>query len=509
MIESLLDLIKSNTLLTAGIGTVAFGSLMYVVKSVPFLLYRMAKRLLTVELVLPSENHLYHDVMEVLSRNRVRAFARLFTISTRGGVIAGYGTSLAVWRGRLVVFTRSIVEKEFHLTEKVELTLLSRRVDLLEELVHLAKQPPIEPAIKVYQGGGGYFGDHVRKAKRSLATVFCAGDAIAEVRDRIDWFLANEQWYLARGIPYKLVFLFHGRPGGGKSSLIFALASEYSRNLCAIGSVFQLARTFANAPENSFLVIEDIDMLAVSRQGDGEKAAEGQGGAPTPAQTPQDQRETAIGLSALHVLINTLDGLATPHGMIVFITTNHKEKLDDALVRSGRIDHDKEIGPLDAEATGAMFAAFYGASSCGIIEPYLVSREFVPRVGSQSRRWHDEPKVGRMPPTPRRIPMSLAGKFFFHCGKEYTQTGEVIEQTSVDTVLVKFDHCEHVPQTMTLLPVSAMISKIKPDGSIDGNWELFATREQLDVWLAWLDSPSPHGDENHRDAGPEETPKLN
>lgn len=382
MIDAVWELVKNNALLTAGIGTVAFGSLMYIAKSVPFLLYRTAKRLLTVELLLPSENHLYHDVMEVLSRNRIQAFARLFTVSTRGGVIAGYGTSLAVWRGRLVVFTRSIVEKDFHLTEKLELTLLSRRVELLEELVHLAKQPPIEPAIKVYQGSGGYFGDYVRKAKRSLATVFCAGDMVADIKERIDWFLANEQWYLDRGIPYKLVFLFHGRPGGGKSSLIFALASEYSRNICAIGSVFQLARTFANAPENSFLVIEDIDMLAMSRQGDGEeKAAEGQG-APAPAQPPQDRRETAIGLSALHVLINTLDGLATPHGMIVFITTNHKEKLDAALVRSSRIDYDKEIGPLDAEATGAMFAAFYGASSGGIIESYLRSREFVPRVGA-------------------------------------------------------------------------------------------------------------------------------
>ena len=70
------------------------------------------------------------------------------------------------------------------------------------------------------------------------------------------------------------------------------------------------------------------------------------------------------------------------NSMIVFITTNHKEKLDAALVRSSRIDYDKEIGPLDAEATGAMFAAFYGASSGGIIESYLRSREFVPRVGA-------------------------------------------------------------------------------------------------------------------------------
>ena len=30
--------------------------------------------------------------------------------------------------------------------------------------------------------------------------------------------------------------------------------------------------------------------------------------------------------------------------------------------------------------------------------------------------------------------MSLVGKFFFHCGKEYCQSGEVVEQVLVDSV---------------------------------------------------------------------------
>jgi chaperone BCS1 len=37
-------------------------------------------------------------------------------------------------------------------------------------------------------------------------------------------------------------------------------------------------------------------------------------------------------------IINILDGVLYKHGSIIFITTNHPEKLDNALIRIGRID---------------------------------------------------------------------------------------------------------------------------------------------------------------------------
>lgn len=86
--------------------------------------------------------------------------------------------------------------------------------------------------------------------------------------------------------------------------------------------------------------------------------------------------------------------------------------------------------------------------------------------------------------------MSLVGKFFFHCGKEYTQTGEVVDQLTPEVVVVKFDHCEHVPPSLTVLSISSMVSKMKPDGAVDGDWEIFNSRAELDTWLEWLDPPT-------------------
>ena len=43
-------------------------------------------------------------------------------------------------------------------------------------------------------------------------------------------------------------------------------------------------------------------------------------------------------------LLNILDGLSCKSGIIIFITTNHIEKLDPALIRPGRIDCVIELG---------------------------------------------------------------------------------------------------------------------------------------------------------------------
>merc|ERR1711924_202374 len=37
-------------------------------------------------------------------------------------------------------------------------------------------------------------------------------------------------------------------------------------------------------------------------------------------------------------LLNALDGVADPQGTVIFLTTNHKGRLDPALIRAGRCD---------------------------------------------------------------------------------------------------------------------------------------------------------------------------
>lgn len=58
-------------------------------------------------------------------------------------------------------------------------------------------------------------------------------------------------------------------------------------------------------------------------------------------------------------ILNCLDGFNNPEGLIVIMTTNYPDKLDCALLRSGRIDMNIELTYLDKYQAKNMFKAFF------------------------------------------------------------------------------------------------------------------------------------------------------
>jgi len=154
---------------------------------------------------------------------------------------------------------------------------------------------------------------------RRLNTVYMDERVKQRILDDVTAFLNNEAEYDAFGIPYKKTYLLTGVPGSGKTSLIKALCNEIHYNL----GIMSMSRDMDNATiQNSFrnidpktvLLLEDIDCLFEKR---------------TSVETPS---------FTFSNLLNILDGVLFKHGLIVFITTNHPEKLDPALLRQGRTD---------------------------------------------------------------------------------------------------------------------------------------------------------------------------
>jgi SpoVK/Ycf46/Vps4 family AAA+-type ATPase len=140
----------------------------------------------------------------------------------------------------------------------------------------------------------------------------------------IENFVNSEDEYNRFGIPYKLTFLLTGIPGSGKTSLIKAICKKFKFNLymLSFSKKFDnnsLIHAIKNIESESILLIEDIDCLFNKR-------------------TSTD--DTMISFSNL---LNVLDGILYKHGSIIFLTTNHPEKLDHALIRIGRIDNIFEL----------------------------------------------------------------------------------------------------------------------------------------------------------------------
>ena len=59
-------------------------------------------------------------------------------------------------------------------------------------------------------------------------------------------------------------------------------------------------------------------------------------------------------------LLNALDGVAAQEGRIIFLTTNHIDRLSKALIRPGRVDYTLQFTYATVAQMRGLFLSFYG-----------------------------------------------------------------------------------------------------------------------------------------------------
>lgn len=165
-------------------------------------------------------------------------------------------------------------------------------------------------------------------------------DGKEDILSDIENFKESRFWYKERDIAYKRGYMLYGDAGTGKTSFILSLAKKLNKDV----NFLQLNRTddrairnaFRDLKPNSILVIEDIDAAYSQRKG-------------------KDDIKFSFS-----TLLNCLDGVFSKEDILVFFTTNHIEKLDPALVRSGRIDYKMEFKRPSYEYVNKYLEVFYG-----------------------------------------------------------------------------------------------------------------------------------------------------
>ncbi|KAI1777104.1 BCS1 N terminal-domain-containing protein [Hypoxylon cercidicola] len=298
-----------------------------------------------------------------------------------------FGSHYFWYRGHLLLFRRSSKESNSFMLvserEEISISCLGRNPWILKELLMEARQMYLqkdEHKTLIYRGTlkpGSTEPTWQRcmaRASRPFSTVILSEKTKQELIDDVTDYLrpSTQRWYANRGIPYRRGYMLHGPPGTGKSSLSLALAGFFKMRIyiVSLSSITAneetLAALFAELPRRCVVLLEDIDTAGLTHTREGAQAqpqSQSTDDDMVPGQLTTGNGNTntnnLTGRLSLSGLLNILDGVASQEGRVLIMTTNHRDQLDSALIRPGRVDMIVEFGLADEEMTSAIFRAIF------------------------------------------------------------------------------------------------------------------------------------------------------
>lgn len=354
--EQFMELMKENQFLQGGAILGAISAILMYARSLPRTVWDFCVRRVTMEIEISEREAAFQWIDRWLAQNNyLLKRARRLSIkdnkrTVRWGVLFTISPGLHyLWfKRRLLIITRDRQESKagqnaFH--ESLHITLVGRNrqiaFDFIEEC-RLAAHPPQDKRLVLFKENYGSWHEYADRCHRDPNTIILDKGLMEKVSDDLADFLKSREWYEKRGIPWKRGYLFEGAPGNGKTSSIIALASKFEYDVCLINMAKktltddELLDLMTSLPANSFLIIEDIDAIFSARS---------------------NETNNELSFSGL---LNAIDGIASPPGLITFMTTNHKDILDPALLRPGRIDMAVTFTNATVDKVTRMFNLFYG-----------------------------------------------------------------------------------------------------------------------------------------------------
>ncbi|KAG8662738.1 AAA-ATPase At2g18193 [Manihot esculenta] len=226
---------------------------------------------------------------------------------------------------------------ELSFNKKFKDRVMGSYLPFVMDRAHVIKEE--EKVVKLYNrecpmgdedGGGGMWGSINLEHPATFDKIAMDSELKKMIIDDLEMFVRRKEFYKKVGKAWKRGYLLYGPPGTGKSSLIAAMANYlkfdiYDLELTSIYSNSDLRRILLSTTNRSILVIEDID-CSVEMQ--------------DRQQNVDFEASCSSSRLTLSGILNFIDGLWSSCGdeRIIVFTTNHKDRLDPALLRPGRMD---------------------------------------------------------------------------------------------------------------------------------------------------------------------------
>jgi len=222
-----------------------------------------------------------------------------------------------------------------------ELIICASSKETIDGLLFEACHEPETLLIYTYDAAQSYWKKYGKVQRRDEGTLIINENEKTKLLTDIMKFVKAEKEYDKFGIPYKRNYLFHGKPGTGKSSLVNIIANKTNRSIYIIpfsseltdAGLFSAINGINN--ESAILLLEDIDCIFQNRE--------------------KSNDESHVSFSAL---LNILDGVTRVKSLITIITTNYVKKLDSALIRPGRVDMMIEFSIISTEQINGLLKLY-------------------------------------------------------------------------------------------------------------------------------------------------------
>lgn len=346
MILDIIVLIKSNIdafhlyakeypFLAGGIGLWMLGVMSYILKGIPSSIWSLIQRNTVTKLTLINTHESYYNFIKWYSDMGYNKNSRYIKISNgiRGESKAiqslGYGRHYFWYNYRFIII--DLVSKPVNGTTKerdeITMTMIGRSHTTFNKLFSLIKTDDYSKSTVINTFDFNEWCTFLKHEPRGFNTIFLKEGIEESILNHLDLFKSKETFRKKHGIPYHTGILLYGPHGTGKTSIIKAIAKHLNCPINQLDSsdLKYIKSAMSRLPRYSLLVIEDIDSNSATHD-------------------RQQESDDKSNLANISDILNCVDGIYSTHGTVLIITTNHIDKLDPALLRSGRIDLKLEIG---------------------------------------------------------------------------------------------------------------------------------------------------------------------
>lgn len=378
----LLNDLSGNDPMTRGLVTVWFLAVCsYLARSIPAKINRFLRNNLTVS------TFLSHDE-DVKSKEFFIAYEEWlikenwFAVRNRSTGVSeldsntglGQGKHLMLIRGRFISVTKERTkDNRGNIIQALSLVTLGRNANVFD---FITDECLVKDQRRYFWEIANWTGAWTKTAViKQSPTLFLAENVRKELYKCLDDFVSNEAWYRKNGKPYRLNIILYGPPGTGKTELTRHISDYLNSDLYSMSPLDMGNASLRNVAKSlggkrlGVIGIEDFESIALSRtfktkRDKLNKLREDGKTEELEAIKKQDRDMMAlenIRFSGYDIsdFLNALQGLRVMENLVIVMTTNHIDMIDEAVTRGSRCNLKLYVGPLGLEQVKAKFEHQY------------------------------------------------------------------------------------------------------------------------------------------------------